>query len=242
MVSKSQPLKGRRALITGASKGIGAAIAVEYAKAGAHVILVARSKKKLEAVDDQIREAGAGEATLVPLDLMELDKIDQLAATIYERFGGLDILVSNAAQLGDLTPMAQIDPKAWNRVMTVNLTANARLIRALDPLLRTAEDGRALFVTDSIASKSKAYWAAYGISKTGLEKMVKTYAREVKNSPLKIHLVDPGAVDTSLRNQAYPGEDESMLLKPEDVAPFFVDLADPKKDHEKLLQAFAAAA
>ncbi len=202
--------ENKTALITGASRGIGAAVAKALAAEGAHVILVARSVGGLEEVDDEIQNMG-GQATLVPLDLTELNAIDSLAAPLYDRWKKLDILVGAAATLGKLTPVPQYDPKLWEDVFKLNFHANWRLLRALDPLLRNAEQGRALFVTSSEANLGKQFWAGYASSKAALQEMIRTYAAETAKTNLKVNLIDPGPTATKLRLSAYPGEDQSNL-------------------------------
>jgi NAD(P)-dependent dehydrogenase (short-subunit alcohol dehydrogenase family) len=219
-------LSGRIALVTGASRGIGAAVAKRFATEGAHVILTARTVGGLEEVDDAILKATGRNATLVPLDLRDYDKIDQLGFSIYERFGKLDILVSNAGALEALGPIAQYDPKLWSRVMDLNVTANYRLIRSLDRLLRTSESGRAIFVTSAAAKAPYPYWSPYGASKAALEMIVKTYAMEIAASPLRVNLIDPGVVATKLRTQAFPGEDPTSITQPDQITDRFVELAE----------------
>ncbi|WP_454018324.1 SDR family NAD(P)-dependent oxidoreductase [Azospirillum sp. Marseille-Q6669] len=219
-------LSGRTALITGASRGIGAAVAKRFAAEGAHVILAARTVGGLEETDDAIFQATGRNATLVPLDLRQFDKIDQLGYSIFERFGKLDILVSNAGVLEALGPVAHYDPKLWQRVMDVNVTANFRLIRSFDRLLRASDAGRAIFVTSGAANAPYPYWSPYGASKAALEMMVKTYAMEIASSNLRVNLVDPGIVATKLRMQAFPGEDQTKLAQPDDVTEPFVALAE----------------
>lgn len=219
-------LSGRIALVTGASRGIGAAVAKRFAAEGAHVILTARTVGGLEEVDDAILAATGRNATLVPLDLRDYDKIDQLGFSIYERFGKLDILVSNAGALEALGPIAQYDPKLWSRVMDLNVTANYRLIRSLDRLLRTSESGRAIFVTSAAAKAPYPYWSPYGASKAALEMIVKTYAMEIASSPLRVNLIDPGVVATKLRTQAFPGEDPTSITQPDQITDRFVELAE----------------
>lgn len=220
-------LDGRIALITGASRGIGAAIAKRFAAEGAQVILVARTRAGLEEVDDAIRREsdGAQSATLVPLDLRSGEDIDKLQGAIAQRFGRLDILVGNAGILGTMTPVAQIDPKQWEEVIAVNLTANWRLIRALDPLLRASEAGRAIFLASGV-SGGRAYWGTYAVSKTALEALVRTWAQEIENTRLRVNLINPGRVRTRMRAQAYPGEDPDSLPPPEAVTDAFVALAE----------------
>ncbi|EWY40000.1 oxidoreductase [Skermanella stibiiresistens SB22] len=219
-------LSNRVALITGASRGIGAAVAERFAAEGAHVILAARTVGGLEEVDDRVRAKG-GTATLVPVDLMDHDKIDQLGQSIFERFGRLDIAVGNAAMLGDLSPMSHYAPKVWDRVFSLNVTANYRLIRSLDRLLRGSDAGRALFVTSGVARNAVAYFGAYAASKAALETMVKMYALEVATTPLKVNLIDPGVIRTKLRAQGFPGEDPMVHPAPEDITDRFVELAEP---------------
>ena len=215
-------LAGRVALITGASRGIGAGVARLFAAEGAHVVLVARTVGGLEATDDEIRKSG-GNATLVPLDLTEFDKIDQMAAALYARFGRLDIVVGNAGILGELGPMGHLDVKLFQRLMDLHVTANWRLLRACDAMLRQAPDGRAIFTTCAAGHEPTAYWSGYAVTKAALEMMVKTYAAELNKTRVKALLVDPGPVATALRKGGFPGEDRSMLAKPDDVAPLFLD-------------------
>jgi NAD(P)-dependent dehydrogenase (short-subunit alcohol dehydrogenase family) len=224
--SPSPALAGRVALVTGASRGIGAAAAESLAAEGAHVVLVARTVGGLEEVDDRVRAKG-GSATLVPLDLMDHAKLDALGQSIYERFGRLDILVGNAAMLGNFGPVAQFDPKTWDRVMSLNVTANQRLIRSVDRMLRASDAGRAIFVTSGLARSVMAYAGAYAVSKAALEMTVRLYAAEVARSNLRVNLLDPGVVRTRLRAQGFPGEDPAALPPPEAVAPLFVELASP---------------
>lgn len=219
-------LNNKIALVTGASRGIGAAVAKKYAAEGAHVILVARTVGGLEEVDDAIQKAG-GKATLVPLDLMESAKIDELGGIIAQRFGKLDILVGNAGILGSLSPVSHITPKIWDRVMAINVTANWRLIRSFDALLRAAPAGRALFVTSGVTKHVHPYWGAYAASKAALEMMVKVYAAEIAITQATANLIDPGAVATNMRAEAMPGEDPATLPSPEDIADVFVRLAEP---------------
>ncbi len=220
-------LSGRIALVTGASRGIGAAVAKGLAAAGAHVILVARTTGALEAVDDEIR-AGGGTATLLPMDLLKLDEIDQIGPAIAERFGKLDIFVGNAGMLGLLTPLTHAKAKDWQMVMDLNVNANFRLIRILDPLLQQSDAGRALFVTSGMGNQvTKAYWGMYATSKAALTAMVKTYAAEVENTNVQVNLVRPGNVETAMLAKAYPGGCPGKTKKPEDVVPAFLELASP---------------
>lgn len=218
-------LQGRIAVITGASRGLGAAIAKRFSAEGAHVVLVARTVGGLEEVDDAIRAEG-GAATLVPLDLTEFDRIDEMGAALAQRFGRIDVLVGNAGILGTLSPMGHIDIEVWDRVMAVNLTANWRLIRSLDPLLRASDSGRAIFVTSGAADGAHPYWGAYAVSKAALEVMVKTWAGELTKTPIKVNLVNPGALRTSMRAEAYPGEDPMTQRPAEEITDTFVELAE----------------
>lgn len=221
----SERLAGRVALVTGASRGIGAAVARRFAAEGAHVVLVARTVGGLEEVDDAIRGAG-GSATLVPLDLRDGEAIDRLGAALFERYKRLDVLVGNAGLLGTLTPVAQVKPEEWAQVLDVNLTANWRLIRSLDPLLRAADAGRAMFVTSSVGHEVRAYWASYAVSKAALEMLVGVYAAEVARTNLKVNLIDPGRIRTGMRAKAYPGEDPLTLKTPDEITEAFVELAE----------------
>ena len=220
-------LAGKIALITGASRGIGAAVAEYFAREGAHLVLVARTVGGLEEVDDRIR-ANGGSATLVPLDLRDFIKIDELAATLFDRYRRLDILVGNAAELGTFSPLGHIDPVTWTEVVDVNLTANWRLIRAMDPLLRAAPAGRAIFVTASVARDALAYWGPYAVGKAGLEMLVKIYAEEITKTRVRANLIDPGIVRTRLRARAFPGENPAGLRPPESVTDAFLALVLPE--------------
>lgn len=231
----TQLFKDRIALITGASRGIGAAVAKRFAAEGAHVVVVARTVGGLEALDDEITAKG-GKATLVAMDLADHDKIDQLGASLAQRFGKLDILVGNAGMLGDLTPLTHADAKMWDKVMAVNLTANWRLIRICDPLLKLSDAPRAMFVTSGVTASAHPYWGPYAVSKGALETLVGTYAAEVAQSGIKVNLIDPGVVRTAMRAAAMPGEDPMRLPAPAEVTDIFVKLASPecKKHGEKL--------
>ena len=219
-------LDGRIAVITGASRGIGAAVARAFAREGAHVVLVARTVGALEELDDEIRAAG-GSASLVPMDLTDYPAIDRLGAALHERYGKIDILVANGGMLGNLTPVHHYDPKLWEQVIATNLTANQRLVRSLDPLLRQSDAGRAIFVTADAASGEKPFWGAYAVSKAALEAMVRSYAAENVKSNIKANLLNPGATRTTLRATAYPGEDQASVKPPEDLVPLFLELASP---------------
>jgi NAD(P)-dependent dehydrogenase (short-subunit alcohol dehydrogenase family) len=226
-VSDTPRLAGRLAVITGASRGLGAALARRFAAEGAHVVLVARTVGGLEEVDDTIRSAGGEPATLLPLDLAELDKVDALGPALYERFGRLDVLVCNAAVLKALSPVAYGDPGLWDPVLTVNLTANYRLIRTLHPLLRTGPAGRVIAVTCTPGHVPAPFWGAYGVSKAGLENLVAMYAAETATEAVRVNLVDPGPMRTRLRATAYPGEDPAAPPEPDSLTDVFVDLAAP---------------
>jgi NAD(P)-dependent dehydrogenase (short-subunit alcohol dehydrogenase family) len=211
-------LAGRIALVTGASRGLGRAIARCLAAEGAQTVLVARTVGGLEELDDEICRAGGLKPTLVPLDLRKGDKIDALGAALYERYGRLDALVGNAGMLGQLSPVGHIPPKIWDATFAVNVTANYRLLRSLDPLLRQSEAGRALFVTCAQAQVAKPYWAVYDASKAALEALVKSYALEVVKFGVKANLLAPGPFQSALRRRAFPGEDESKPPTPESLA------------------------
>lgn len=218
-------LSDKIALITGASRGIGAAVAKVYASAGAHVILLARNVSGLEKVDDEIKSSG-GKATLMPVDLLKLDSLENLGPMLYERFGKLDIFVGNAGILGTLGPLAQADPKEFEKVMDINLMANYRLIRTLDPLLRASDNGRAILVsTGTGVIQGRGYWGAYAVSKAGLETMARVYADETAQTNLRVNVIDPGAVRTEMRKSAKPGEDPMSLPAPDDITQEFLNLA-----------------
>lgn len=220
-------LDGRIAVVTGASRGIGRAAALALAQAGAHVVAVARTQGGLEELDDAIRQAG-GHATLVPLDLTDYDAIDRLGAALNERWGRLDAVVGNAGILGNLMPVSHVTPKVWDQVMAINVTANWRLIRSFDPLLQRSDGGRAIFVSSGAASKCRAYWGPYSVSKAALEAMVRTYAAENASTRVRAMLLNPGPLRTSMRAAAMPGEDPATLKTPEALAPHFVHLASPE--------------
>lgn len=220
----SLPLEGKIALVTGASRGIGYAAAKAYAQAGAHVIAVARTVGGLEDLDDEIKSLG-GSTTLVPLDLKDGDGIDALGGAIYERWGKLDILLGNAGILGSVTPVGHISPKEFDDVMAINVTANWRLIRSLDPLLRQSDNGRVLFVSSGAARNRRPFWSAYSMSKSALETMAITYAKETKETSIKTILINPGRLRTAMRAKAVPGEDPSTLQTPSELAPHLVELS-----------------
>ncbi|HVA12657.1 MAG TPA: SDR family NAD(P)-dependent oxidoreductase [Stellaceae bacterium] len=218
-------LSGKIALITGASQGLGAAVARRYAAEGAQLILLARDTAALERLDDELRHAGAA-ATLVPLDLRQFERIDAMAAALAERFGRLDILASCAGLLGHLAPTGHFEPALVQEIIDVNLTANWRLIRALDPLLRRSPAGRAIFATCAAARDAQPYWSAYAASKAGLEALVKSYAQEIGQSSVRANLIDPGPMRTALRFAAFPFEDRNQIKLPEDATEAFVALAE----------------
>jgi NAD(P)-dependent dehydrogenase (short-subunit alcohol dehydrogenase family) len=227
-------LDGAVALVTGASRGIGAATAVELARLGARLVLTARTQGALEETDDAIRAVG-GEASLLPLDLKEDALIDSLGPTLFQRFGRLDILVHNAGALGRLTPVSHILPDDWASVLAVNLTASWRLIRTSEPLLRQSAAGRAVFVTESRAREPRAYWGAMGATKAGMEHLVLTWAQELATTAVRVNLFDPGPVATRMRMQAFPGEDKATLPGPEAVAPALAALCLPSEQRNGTL-------
>ena len=220
----SNSLEGKIALVTGASRGIGYATAKAFAAEGAHVIAVARTVGGLEELDDDIQKAG-GSATLVPLDLKDGDGIDRMGKSIYDRWGKLDILLGNAGVLGGITPLGHISPKEFDEVMTVNVTANWRLLRSMDPLLNQSTAGRVLMVSSGAARSRRPFWGAYSISKAALETMAVTYAREMAHTKIKTLIINPGPLRTAMRAKAIPGEDPATLKTPYDLAPDLVRLA-----------------
>ncbi|MES1158289.1 MAG: SDR family NAD(P)-dependent oxidoreductase [Terricaulis silvestris] len=217
----------RIALVTGASRGIGRAVARALAREGWRVICVARSQKALEALDDEIRAEGKGEATLVPLDLRDYDSIDKLGAALYERHGKLDALAACAGALGQLTPTHQATPAMMEETIAVNYLANQRLIRSMHPLLRASDAGRGVFVTSGVSKNPRAYWSPYAASKAALDALVACYAQEVAITPIKVNLFNPGPTATAMRARAFPGEDPNTLPKPDDVAPQLIALLSP---------------
>lgn len=222
-------LQDRVALITGASRGIGAAVAERFAAEGAHVVLIARTIGGLEEVDDRIRRrrSKGGGATLLQLDLSELDQVDLIGPTIAQRFGRLDILIGNAGLLGEMAPINHIDEAIWSNVIDVNLNANWRLIRTADPLLRQSNAGRAVFVTSGAARGKRPYWGAYAVTKAALEMMVACWAAETEKTEMRINLLDPGATRTAMRAEAYPGEDPETVKPPQALTDLFVQLCIP---------------
>jgi NAD(P)-dependent dehydrogenase (short-subunit alcohol dehydrogenase family) len=228
----AQSLEGRIAVVTGASRGIGRAIALELAREGAHVVALARTQGALEELDDEIRKMG-GEATLAPCDLKDFDALDRLGGAIYERWKKLDIVIGNAGILGPITPLAHVDPPNWDNVLAINVTANYRLIRSLDPLLRASDAGRAIFITSGAGNKAvlSAYRGPYAVSKAALDAIARTYAAETANtSPVKVMLSNPGPLRTKMRAAVMPGEDPMTLPTPEDYAPKIVRMCRPDWD------------
>lgn len=211
------PFSDKIILVTGASRGLGRATALELGKQGAHVVLMARTVSELETLSDEIQDAG-GQATIVPCDLADLNAVDTLGVAILQKFGRLDGLVANAAMLGTLTPVSHAKPDAWDKVITLNLTANFRLIRAVDGVLKAAPKASAVFVSSRAATSPRAYWHAYAASKAGLEALVKSYAAELEKTNVSVHIFDPGVMRTAMRAQAFPGEDKEKQTPPEDVA------------------------
>jgi NAD(P)-dependent dehydrogenase (short-subunit alcohol dehydrogenase family) len=222
----AQRLEGRIAVVTGASRGLGRAMALAIAREGAHVVALARTTGGLEELDDEIRQAG-GSATLVPVDIKDFAALDRLGAAIFERWKKLDIVIGNAGILGKLTPVAHVDPKLWDDVMSVNVTANYRLIRSFDPLLRQSDAGRAVFVTSGLAQKCWPYWGPYATSKAALEAMVRTSAGEMATTAVRANCFSPGATRTKMRATAMPGEDPLTLPTPEEVGAQVVELCLP---------------
>jgi len=231
-------LADKVAVVTGASRGIGYAFAKALAREGAHVIAVARTVGGLEELDDEIRSLG-GSATLVPADLKDTPAIDRLGEAIFERWKRLDVLVGNAGVLGQLSPLGHIKPEVWDEAVAVNLTANWRLIRSLDPLLRQAPSGRAVFVTTGATQSLPAYWGAYSATKAALEAMVKTYAAEIAKTNVKANLLNPGPTRTAMRAKAFPGEDPNTLPTPEEVAKAALPLCLPSCTSNGSIYAYA---
>jgi NAD(P)-dependent dehydrogenase (short-subunit alcohol dehydrogenase family) len=225
-------LDGRRALVTGASRGIGYFLAKQLAAAGAHVIAVARTVGGLEELDDEIKaehaRTGKGSATLVPLDLTDMPGIDRLGGAIHERWGKLDILVANAAVLGVIAPIGHVEAKVFEKVMTVNVIATWRLIRSVDPLLRASDAGRAILLSAGPAHTARAFWAPYAASKAAVEVMARSWANETVRLPLRVNCVDPGPTRTAMRAQAMPGENPQTLPHPAEIAANILPLASPE--------------
>jgi NAD(P)-dependent dehydrogenase (short-subunit alcohol dehydrogenase family) len=231
------PLANRIALVTGASRGIGYATALALAKAGAHIIAVARTVGGLEELDDAIKAVGAC-ATLVPLDLKDYEGIDRLGLALHERFGRLDVLVGNAAMLGPLSPLGHVEAKAWGEVMAVNVTANWRLICATDQLLKFSDAGRVVFVTSGVTAQAPAYWGPYTVAKAALEALARTYAAESATTRVRVNLFAPGPIRTRMRAQAMPGEDPMTLETPDMVAEKIVELCLPDMRENGRLYAY----
>jgi len=222
-------LEGKVAVVTGASRGIGKATALALAKEGAHIIAVARTIGALEGLDDEIKAVSGNAATLVPLDITDFDALDRLGGVIMEKYGKLDILIANAGFLADITPVSHLKPKTFDKLMNVNVTANYRLIRSLDPLLRAADHGRAVFMGSSnVARNPRHFWGGYATSKAALECLVKTYAQEIERSNLRVNILNPGPIRTAMRAKAAPGEDASKLDTPEDLMPLMMQLCSPE--------------
>jgi NAD(P)-dependent dehydrogenase (short-subunit alcohol dehydrogenase family) len=219
-------LSGRVAVVTGASRGMGRAAALALAGTGVHVVAIARTVGGLEELDDAIRAAG-GAATLVPLDLQDFPAIDRLGAALFERWGRVDMLHGNAAMFGVATPLSHLEPKVFERVMALNVTANWRLMRSLEPLLRRSDAGRALFITAATARGCRPYWGAYSTSKAALEAMVRTWAGELAETPVRVNLLDPGRLRTHMRAQVFPGEDPETLRPPDAVVPDILRMLSP---------------
>ena len=218
---------GKVALVTGASRGIGRAIAKALALQGAHVVALARTKGGLEDLDDELKAAGAA-ISLLRLDLREGGQIDNLGPTLYERWQRLDIFVGNAGILGPLSPLGHISEADWTQTLNINVNANWRLLRTLDPILRLSPAGRVLFMTSGAAENCRAYWGPYSVSKAALDALAKTYAHEVQSTPVRVNLLNPGRLRTRMRAKAYPGEDESTLLPPEAIVPLALSLLTPE--------------
>lgn len=226
-------LSGKTALVTGASRGIGRSIALALAKAGAHVLALARTAGALEELDDDIKAAG-GKASLIPMDLVEGDGIERLAGALTERFPALDILVLNAASLGELAPIPDIDPKVWTHTLDLNVTANWRLLRALDPMLRKSADARVIGLSSRIGGEiPRAYWGVYAATKAAFDMLLKTYAEEMEKTPVRVFIADPGAMRTAMRKLAMPGEDPQTLPHPDELLPLVYHLL-TREDREPL--------
>ncbi|HBU96700.1 SDR family NAD(P)-dependent oxidoreductase [Thalassospira lucentensis] len=223
-MSNAKRLEGRVALVTGASHGIGREIAKRFAAEGAQVVAVGRNVGALEELDDEVREAG-GKLTLLPLDLTMFEKIDILGPSLYEKFGKLDIVVGNAALLGELAPVGHIDSQIFQNTFATNVTANFHLIRTTDKLLQLSDAGRAIFVTSNASAKGRAFWGLYASTKAALESLVLSYAQEMEETSVRVNLVNPGRIRTKMRAEAYPGEDPQTLPSADSIMDVFVDLA-----------------
>jgi NAD(P)-dependent dehydrogenase (short-subunit alcohol dehydrogenase family) len=222
----TKPLEGRVALVTGASRGIGRAAALAFAGAGAHIVALARTSGALEELDDEIQAAG-GSATLVPADLADAAAIERLGPALLQRWGKLDILLANAGILGPLAPLTHVSAKEWAQVFDINVSANWRLLKSVEPALKASDAGRAIFLSSGAAHKCLAYWGPYSVSKAALEAMARSYANETLKTNLKVMLVNPGPLRTRMRAQAMPGEDPQTLKTPEELAPHLVEIASP---------------
>jgi NAD(P)-dependent dehydrogenase (short-subunit alcohol dehydrogenase family) len=238
-MSEQLPLTGKIALVTGASRGIGRAAALALASAGAHVVAVALNQGGLEDLDDEVRKLTGQSATLVPMDIADGDGLDQLGYALHQRFGRLDVLVHAAGVLGAITPVAHIEPKHWDRVMAVNLTATWRLIRTTEPLLKAAERPRAIFLTTGKAARPAAFWGLYAASKAGMEAIVRTWADELENTKVRAVLLNPGPMRTRMRAEAMPGEDPATLPDPTEIAPLILELAQAELGLPDVTVAFA---
>jgi NAD(P)-dependent dehydrogenase (short-subunit alcohol dehydrogenase family) len=236
-----KPLAGRVALVTGASRGIGLATALALGRMGAHIIATGRSTRLLEALDDALKSEGLEGATLTPFNLRDFPAIDRLGQAIFERWGKLDILVGNAGQLGQLGPIGHVKPDAWTELLEVNLTANWRLIRSLDPLLRISDAGRAVFLTSGAARAERAYWGPYAVTKAALDALVKSYAAELVETPVRANLFSPGAVRTAMRAKAMPGENPETLPHPDLIATQLAELCLPSCDLQGQLVAYRSS-
>lgn len=223
----TKPLQGRVALVTGASRGIGRAAAIAFAEAGAHVVALARTTGALEELDDAIQAVG-GSATLVPADLADAGAIERLGPALLQRWGKLDIFLANAGILGPLSPLTHASAKEWAKVFDINVTANWRLLKSLEPALQASDAGRVIMLSSGAAHKCMAYWGPYSISKAALEAMARSYANEKLKTPLRVMLVNPGPLRTRMRAEAMPGEDPQTLKTPEELAPHLVKLASPE--------------
>lgn len=221
----SKPLAGRIVLVTGASRGIGQACALAMAKAGAHIIAAARTQGGLEELDDAIFAATGEHATLTPFDLVDGGAIDRLGGAVFERFKRLDVLVHAAAMPGQLTPVSHMEPREWAKVVAINLTASYRLIRSFEPLLKASDAGRAIFFTSGVVPRPRAFFGAYAATKAGVESLVRCWADEIENTPVRSAIVNPGPMRTRMRAEAFPGEDPMTLPPPEEITPLIVDLA-----------------
>ena len=219
-------LEGRICVLTGATRGIGRSVAIELVRRGAHVVAIGRTLGALEELDDEVQKIG-GTATLVQFDLKDFDAIDRLGAALYERWGKVDGLIGNAGLLGAITPTGHLEPKVWDEVMAVNVTANWRLLRSLDPLLRQSDAGRAVFMSSGAAHMCKPFWGVYSVSKAALDALVRTYSGEMVATTVNANLFSPGPVRTKMRAQAMPGEEPTSIPHPDDVAPSIVDLIEP---------------